>query len=341
MVLIIAFSAVGNVTVCYAVFKRDNLRKPCFYLLCNIAVADCVRASLCFPFVILAIWTGNWVYGKFMCDMLAFINIYLFYGVLYTSLFLSVERYLVVRVHRFHRQKLSGLSCLLVVLFAWALSIATAFPPILNPNAYDFAPAEFQCTFRRSVISDEGSESGYYAAFFVAANFLIILFYVRVFLFMRSHRKMRPLQFVPAISSSWTFYGPGSTGQAATNWFLGYRQNAAPPPIAATTQSSNRAQLALLQPNFHKEERLTKIFLFLAVVNVLLWTPYMVHCAGLAFHLLIVPNVYITNFTWLTYLQTCATPLICILFVPEVRMFCCACAKNVSTSEREIFQISQ
>ncbi|PIK46000.1 putative G protein-coupled receptor 85 [Apostichopus japonicus] len=341
MILIIGFSVVGNLTICYAVFKNQSLRKPCFYMLCNIAVADCLRAGLCFPVVILAIWTGNWIYGKFMCDMLAFINIYLYYGVLYTTLFLSVERYLVVRFHRFHRQKLTGLTCLLGVLFAWALSIATAFPPILNPNAYEYASAEFQCTFKRRGFSDHGSESGYYSVFYVADNFLIVIFYVRVFLFMRTHRKMRPLQFIPAISSSWTFYGPGSTGQAATNWFLGYRQNATPPPHTATTQSStNRTHLALLHPNFNKEERLSKICLLLAIVNILLWMPYMVNCAGIAFGMLKIPNVYITNFTWLTYLQTCASPLICIIFVPEIRMFCCACAKKYPASEREVLQIS-
>ncbi|KAJ8046921.1 putative G protein-coupled receptor 85 [Holothuria leucospilota] len=340
IVLIIAFSIIGNLTLCFAVFKHQTLRKPCFYILCNSAVADCIRAGVIFPVVILSLWSGKWVYGKFLCDMLAFFNIYLYYGVLYTTLFLSVERYLVVRFHRFHRQKLTGLACLLAILFAWALAIATAFPPILNPNAYDYSPAEYQCTFKREGYANGVSETGYYAVFFVSDNLLILLFYLRVFMFMRTHRKMRPIQFVPAISGSWTFYGPGSTGQAATNWFLGYRQNAAPPPLVAPVPPTNRAHLALSNHNFPMEERFSKMFFLIAIINALLWTPYMIHCAGIAFKIMEVPNVYITNFTWLTFLQTCVSPLICVCAMPEVRMFCCACTRKIPSTEQELHQVT-
>lgn len=333
MVLIIIFSVSGNGLITYAVFRYKTLRRPCFFFLFNIALADLVRSLVCFPFVITSVVASDWVYGKFLCEILAFFNVYLPYGSLYTLCLISIERYVVLRWHRFHRQKLKGLGSLLCVLSAWALAVSTAFPPVFNFEAYGYIPTEHQCTFRHRSIN-RANDTLLFLLFFVLVTALIHVFYLRVFFFMRAHRRMRPLEFIPAVSSTWTFYGPGSTGQAAANWFQGFRQGPTPPPLVGLAPPSVRGEPTVPSADFHQEEKVTRLTFSISVAHGVMWSPYIIYSFLKVFRAnLQLPIAFVSIATWLTFLQVCVNPILCMVHVPEVRR-CVLAASSSDDVER-------
>ncbi|XP_071784264.1 probable G-protein coupled receptor 173 [Asterias amurensis] len=318
LIVVIILSVVGNGILALVVFGNSRLRRPSYFFLFNCALADFVRSLLCFPFVVSAVVARDWIYSNSLCEILAFFNVYLTYGVLYTLFLISIERYVVLRFHRFHRQKLKGPACLLLVLASWALAVSMAFPPVFNTRTYSFIEIENQCTFKHQEY--KSNETLCFLLFFVAVIAFTHFAYFRVFLFMRAHRKMRPMQFVPAVSNNWTFYGPGSTGQAAANWFLGYRQGPTPPPLIGLAPPANGNSTSLSKSDFEREEKFSKLSLTITISFSVLWLPYTVHCFWQVFqHNNPLPYTYVSIATWLTFFQACINPIVCFVVSKEFR----------------------
>ncbi|XP_022098553.1 probable G-protein coupled receptor 173 [Acanthaster planci] len=318
LILVIILSVVGNGILSVVVFGNARLRRPCYFFLFNCALADFVRSVLCFPFVVSAVISRDWIYSDSLCEILAFFNVYLTYGALYTLFLISIERYVVLRFHRFHRQKLKGPACLLLVLASWALAVSMAFPPVFNTRTYSFIEVENQCTFKHREYKT--NETMCFLMFFVAVIAFTHFAYFRVFLFMRAHRKMRPMQFVPAVSNNWTFYGPGSTGQAAANWFLGYRQGPTPPPLIGLAPPSNNNSTSLSKSDFEREEKFCKLSLSISISFSVLWLPYTIHCFWQVFQPANpLPHSYVSLATWMTFFQACINPILCFVVSKEFR----------------------
>ena len=322
IIVIIILSAFGNGILSFVVFSDSRLRRPSYFFLFNCALADFVKSLLCFPFVVSAVVNNRWIHNDSLCEILAFFNVYLTFGVLYTLFLISIERYVVLRFHRFHRQKLKGPACLLCVLAMWALAVSMAFPPVFNLGTYAYSEMEHQCTFHHEPY--ERNDTLCFLLFFVAVLAFTHFSYLRVFLFMRAHRKMRPMQFVPAVSNNWTFYGPGSTGQAAANWFMGFRQGPTPPPLIGLAPPNNNRTgrgSSLSRSDFMREESFAKLSFCLTIAFTAFWIPYIIYCFWLVFAPKDrpLPPAFVSMATWLTYFQACVNPLFCFIMSKEIR----------------------
>ena len=321
IIVVIILSAFGNGMLSFIVFSDSRLRRPSYFFMFNCALSDFVKSLLCFPFVVSAVVNNRWIHNDSLCEILAFFNVYLTFGVLYTLFLLSIERYVVLRFHRFHRQKLKGPACLLCVLAMWALAVSMAFPPVFNLGTYAYSELEHQCTFHHEPY--ERNDTLCFLLFFIAVIAFTHFSYLRVFLFMRAHRKMRPMQFVPAVSNNWTFYGPGSTGQAAANWFMGFRQGPTPPPLIglAPPNRGRGSASSLSRSDFMREESFAKLSFCITVAFTALWFPYIIYCFWQVFSPKDrpLPGAFVSMATWLTYFQACVNPLICFIMSKEVR----------------------
>ncbi|XP_072027410.1 probable G protein-coupled receptor 85 [Amphiura filiformis] len=319
IIVIIILSAFGNGILSFVVFSDSRLRRPSYFFMFNCALSDFVKSLLCFPFVVSAVVNNQWIHTDSLCEILAFFNVYLTFGVLYTLFLISIERYVVLRFHRFHRQKLKGPACLLCVLAMWALAVSMAFPPVFNLGTYAYSKLEHQCTFHHEPY--ERNDTLCFLLFFIAVIAFTHFSYLRVFLFMRAHRKMRPMQFVPAVSNNWTFYGPGSTGQAAANWFMGFRQGPTPPPLIGLAPPNRGRGSSLSRSDFMREESFAKLSFCITVAFTFLWFPYIIYCFWLVFSPADkpLPPAFVSMATWLTYFQACVNPLICFIMSKEVR----------------------
>ncbi|VTJ78137.1 Hypothetical predicted protein, partial [Marmota monax] len=65
------------------------------------------------------------------------------------------------------------------------------------------------------------------------------LVYLKLIFFVHDRRKMKPVQFVAAVSQNWTFHGPGASGQAAANWLAGFGRGPTPPTLLGIRQNAN------------------------------------------------------------------------------------------------------
>ncbi|XP_071960780.1 probable G-protein coupled receptor 173 [Antedon mediterranea] len=319
MVIIIVISVCGNGMLCLLVAIDKRLKRHPFFFLLNLSVADTIRAGLCLPFLISSVLHDRtWVHSSSLCEVISFFNVYLTFGSLYSLLLISIERYMVLRFHKFHRRKIRGLTGLLCVLFMWALSVSMAFPPVFNSDLYGYVESEHQCNLKYSIHTRKDA-IGYVIVFSTLASFLLVA-YLKIFCYMHAHRRMTPVQYVPAISNNWTFYGPGAatTSQIlATSASLGIRQGQGTPMAAATgRRHPGNSQIR----NFHKEEASTKLMCLISVTYVVLWIPYIVCCfCRTSKRTGDVPQIFIGVSTWLTCLQTTIVPVLSVLFSKEVR----------------------
>ncbi|XP_033111288.1 probable G-protein coupled receptor 173 [Anneissia japonica] len=318
MVIIVVISVFGNGTLCFLVVVDKRLKRHPFFFLLNLSFAETIRAVLCLPYLIISVLNDGWTHSDSLCEVISFFNVYLTFGSLYSLLLISIERYMVLRFHKFHRRKIRGLTGLLCVLFMWALSVSMAFPPVFNNDLYGYVPAEYQCNLIYSTTTRKDS-IGYVIVFTSLALFLILA-YLKIFCYMHAHRRMTPVQYVPAISNNWTFYGPGAatnTQILATSASLGIRQGQGTPMAAATgRRHPGNSQIR----NFHKEEASTKLMCLISVAYVILWIPYIVCCfCRTSTRNADVPDLFIGVATWLVCLQTTITPVLTFAFSKEIR----------------------
>ncbi|NP_001161549.1 G protein coupled receptor 85-like protein isoform X1 [Saccoglossus kowalevskii] len=311
LIVIIAVSVCGNGIMCFIVVRDKSLHRPPFYFLLNIALADMLRALHCLSFTASAVSHHGWIYGKAVCQVIAFFNVLLTFGSVFTLFVLAISRYAVFRYHKFHRLKMSFLACLLVILVAWALAIVMAFPPVFGLGSYTYIPREYQCNYDHRFYKSNDTLG--FILVLVISIILTHLMYLKSLIFLRHHRKMTPINFVPASSNNWTFYGPGATGRAAANWVTGFAGLGPPPPtLVGFSQYARRSHL---HAHFKRESETTRTTYIITLAFLVLWLPYIIYNYIIIFvRDYNFSEQFVAMATWMTYLQVCVNPIIC---------FCC------------------
>ncbi|CAM9448477.1 unnamed protein product [Lampetra planeri] len=143
--------------------------------------------------------------------------------------------------------------------------------------------------------------------------------YLKLILFVYDHRKMKPVQLVPAISQNWTFHGPGATGQAAANWIAGFGRGPTPPTLVGIRPSAANKRLLVLD-DFKTEKRLGKMFYIMTLLFLVLWAPYVVACYWRVFvRACSVPPAYLSVAVWLSFAQAAVNPFVCLVSNKELR----------------------
>ncbi|XP_078596033.1 putative G protein-coupled receptor 85 [Branchiostoma floridae x Branchiostoma japonicum] len=328
--VVIVASLLGNSLVLYVLYKEQGLRKPPFFLLANVSVADLVKTVFCLPFVIIAVVNDSgWDYGRPLCQVVAFFNTMLLFGVIFTHFTVSITRYIVVTHSKFHRKKLTGSVCAVLICVIWTVAIIMAFPPVFGLGTYEFIREEEQCNFRHKHYLTNDTLG--FLLILSIVLFATHLIYLRLFVFMRMHRKMNPVVFVPALSHNWTFFGPGATGQAAANWMQGFGRGPAPPVLGGGRQpqqprNNNNSSSSSMRNNklpwrtLQTEKKTSRLHYVIIFMFLVLWTPYLVQSY---WHMLAkertIPSAFMTISAWMTYVQVCVNPFLCVLFSREFR----------------------
>ncbi len=214
-------------------------------------------------------------------------------------------------VCRFHSRKFRGLMCLALVLIGWCVAFVLAFPPVFGLGTYKFIPAEAQCSFQHRFYSDNDTFG--FTLIFIAILLLVFFAYVRIFKFLRQHRRMKPITYQPARSDNWSFFGPGNNVAMLHNMMNGFARAATNPiAIGAQNQPHITGRVTGAAP-VGKNEKLTRIFVAVTILYSITWVPYIVmnvwYLLDEPYH---VPSLYVTVATWLTYSQVAVVPLVYI-----------------------------
>uniref|UniRef100_UPI00358FD0CB probable G protein-coupled receptor 85 isoform X2 n=1 Tax=Myxine glutinosa TaxID=7769 RepID=UPI00358FD0CB len=325
--LIISWSAVGNLLVVFIILKERTLWKVPYYFLLDLCVADLLRSLVCFPFVLASIAGGGstaWAYGPRPCKYLAFTSVLFCFHAAFMLFCVSVTRYIAVAHHRFYSKRMTSWTCAAIVFMAWILSIAMAFPPVFDVGTYAFIAEEDQCIFEHRYFKENDSLG--FMLMLVVIVFATQVVYLKLILFVYDHRKMKPVQLVPAISQNWTFHGPGATGQAAANWIAGFGRGPTPPtlvgirPSAAMTAGGAQNKRLLVLDDFKTEKRLGKMFYIMTLLFLLLWAPYVIACYWRVFvKACSIPSAYLSAAVWLSFAQAGVNPFVCFVSNKELR----------------------
>lgn len=318
---IIGVGMVGNLLISILLVKDKTLHRAPYYFLLDLCGSDILRSAICFPFVFTSVKNGSsWTYGTLTCKVIAFLGVLSCFHTAFMLFCISVTRYLAIAHHRFYTKRLTFWTCLAVICMVWTLSVAMAFPPVLDVGTYSFIREEDQCTFQhRSFRANDSLGFMLLLALILLATQLV---YLKLIFFVHDRRKMKPVQFVPAISQNWTFHGPGASGQAAANWLAGFGRGPTPPTLLGIRQNTNttgRRRLLILD-EFKTEKRISRMFYIMTFFFLTLWGPYLVACYWRVFARgPVVPGGYLTAAVWMSFAQAGVNPFICIFSNRELR----------------------
>ncbi|XP_078520643.1 putative G-protein coupled receptor 173 [Lissotriton helveticus] len=318
--LIICISLVGNLLLALLVLKDRALHKAPYYFLLDLCLADVIRSAVCFPFVLVSIKNGSaWTYSILSCKIVAFMAVLFCFHAAFMLFCISVTRYMAIAHHRFYSKRMTFWTCVAIICMVWTLSVAMAFPPVFDVGTYKFIREEDQCIFEHRYFKANDT-----LGFMLMLAVLIVathIVYVKLILFEYRHRKMKPVQMVPAISQNWTFHGPGATGQAAANWIAGFGRGPMPPTLLGIRQNAHTTNRRLLgMDEFKSEKRLGRMFYILTLFFLVLWSPYIVACYWRVFvKACSLPHRYLSTAVWMSFAQAGVNPIVCFLLNKDLK----------------------
>ncbi|XP_060084384.1 probable G protein-coupled receptor 85 [Ylistrum balloti] len=309
--IIIVMGIFGNVMVIYSVVSNKRFHKPPFYYLISQSISDLSRAVFCLPFVLASVAQGSvWRHGDSACTLLAFANTFFVFSSAVSLMAIVVDRHLAIVYSHFHRRRSQGLLNLAIVILGWLVSFAVSFPPVFGMGTYRYIPEESQCAFKhkRYRMNDTLGFVLVFSGVIVATMFL----YVRIFIFLRDHRKMRPLFREPPRSNNWTFFGPGANAQVVINWLNGMPVGP-PAQMPTITQNLNQTTGRVVNLRTRKNEHLCRTFFIVTVAMYSLWIPYLLQAYISIFGKeKSISSLYVTISAWLTYSQVGISPFVYI-----------------------------
>ncbi|XDA90349.1 hypothetical protein R6Z07F_019942 [Ovis aries] len=318
--LIMCVSLAGNAILSLLVLKDRALHKAPYYFLLDLCLADGIRSAVCFPFVLASVRHGSsWTFSALSCKIVAFMAVLFCFHAAFMLFCISVTRYMAIAHHRFYAKRMTLWTCAAVICMAWTLSVAMAFPPVFDVGTYKFIHEEDQCIFEhRYFKANDTLGFMLMLAVLMAATHAV---YGKLLLFEYRHRKMKPVQMVPAISQNWTFHGPGATGQAAANWIAGFGRGPMPPTLLGIRQNGHAASRRLLGMDEVKgEKQLGRMFYAITLLFLLLWSPYIVACYWRVFvKACTVPHRYLATAVWMSFAQAAVNPIVCFLLNKDLK----------------------
>ncbi|XP_031732270.1 putative G-protein coupled receptor 173 [Anarhichas minor] len=318
--LIICISLVGNLVVSLLVLRDRALHKAPYYFLLDLCLADTIRSAICFPFVLVSIKNGSaWTYSVLSCKVVAFMAVLFCFHAAFMLFCISVTRYMAIAHHRFYSKRMTFWTCVAVVCMVWTLSVAMAFPPVFDVGTYKFIREEDQCIFEHRYFKANDT-----LGFMLMLAVLILathVVYMKLLLFEYKHRKMKPVQMVPAISQNWTFHGPGATGQAAANWIAGFGRGPMPPTLLGIRQNLHNQNRRLLgMEEFKAEKQLGRMFYVITLLFLVLWSPYIVACYWRVFvKACTIPHRYLSTTVWMSFAQAGVNPIVCFFLNKDLK----------------------
>lgn len=316
LTLLAVGGVVGNALVIWSVVRQRHLHRPPFYYLLSMSLTDLSRAAFCLPLVLMTLLQGSvWRHGNSACDLFAFANSFFVLSSSVSLLDVAADRHFSLVYARSYRKRAGGAVNLVVVLLGWTLAFLVAFPPVVGVGAYAFQASEAQCALQHKSYRENDTLG--FLMVFTGLSLLTLFLYYRIFLALRTHRRMRPFQHEPARSSTWTFVGPGANGQAFVNWVNGFGRanNLLGAPLPSLARNPPRPHLArAVTLHVAQTQHVTRLFFLMTLTFTLLWLPYQVVSYWRVFGDVIgIQSAFVTVSAWLSYAQVALCPLVYFL----------------------------
>ena len=150
LVLLNVFSLVGNVLVCLSVYRNPRLRTSNNLYIIALAVNDLFSAVFVMPIAEMILFSGKWPFGDTVCQLHAFISLFIIYVSPATMSLTAVNRYVRICKSRTTYQKIfsSRKSRFWLALIWLSVACYIAVPRLANWQGFEFVPGYAQCSIR-------------------------------------------------------------------------------------------------------------------------------------------------------------------------------------------------
>ncbi|XP_067042716.1 histamine H2 receptor-like [Acropora muricata] len=119
LVMIISF--LGNLLVCYAVYRNPRLRNPSNYYIISLALTDILQASCSMPFSVAYVATGEWSFGTAACAFIAILKLSLTEVSSFNMALMALDRYYKVVKPNKYRAVFKPRNIVTTALLAWII----------------------------------------------------------------------------------------------------------------------------------------------------------------------------------------------------------------------------
>lgn len=117
---------VGNVLVCFVVFRNKAMQTVTNLFITNLALSDILLCGLAVPFTPMYTFLQGWIFGRAMCHIVPYAQGVSVYISTLTLTSIAIDRFFVI-IYPFHpRMKLS--TCFLIIVSIWLVALMITLP---------------------------------------------------------------------------------------------------------------------------------------------------------------------------------------------------------------------
>lgn len=190
LLIIMITCLVGNVIICYVVFRNRRMWTEMNMFLVNLAIGDIAMALLSMTSPLKTAIVRQWTSGKAgpVCQLNAFCNSVLFCNTIFTHTAIAVDRFFAVAKPM--KKIMTRKKAFFALLGIWVLSVAISLGPLLGWGRNDYNASTLQCGFG---FPKNRFESLYIICLAVVAFLVPIIImsyaYIRIYLVVRHHTR--------------------------------------------------------------------------------------------------------------------------------------------------------
>ncbi|KAL7024471.1 hypothetical protein ACKWTF_013054 [Chironomus riparius] len=116
----------GNFLVCFVVARQRTMQTVTNFFITNLAFADILLCLFCVTLTPAYTMIGQWIFGKFLCHLVAFLQCWCVYLSTLTLTSIAIDRFFVI-IFPF-RPRMKVCTCLSILLLIWIIAFLLTFP---------------------------------------------------------------------------------------------------------------------------------------------------------------------------------------------------------------------
>ena len=147
LVTLNVLSLTGNILVCIAVYKNTRLRTTTNLYIIALAVSDLMSGVFLMPFTLGVLITGEWVYGRVICNLQAYMAMFVVYVSPVTMGLTAFNRYMrICKSEQQYKRIFSPWKSRALLACAWILvACYIPVPKLTGLQDYVFVPGYALC----------------------------------------------------------------------------------------------------------------------------------------------------------------------------------------------------
>lgn len=125
-VIIFLLGMFGNLVVCFVVARQRTMQTVTNFFILNLAAGDILLCCFCVTLTPTYTFLGKWIFGKFLCHLVAFLQCCCVYLSTLTLTSIAIDRFFVI-IFPF-RPRMKICTCLFILLLIWVFAFLLTFP---------------------------------------------------------------------------------------------------------------------------------------------------------------------------------------------------------------------